>query len=69
MVLLIPAFAICVSVTMSQPVAQRLDPRSCTACVGKDEIVGVVKVRGRVDGALDDELVFGVELARRPEAR
>lgn len=30
--------------------------------VGEDEIVGIVKVGSRVDGALDDELVFRVEL-------
>ena len=41
--------------------AQRLDPLR-DRVVGEDEIVGIVKVGSRVDGALDDELVFRVEL-------
>ena len=62
-VLLIPAFAICVSVTISQPLLSASMPRFHSVR-GKDEIIRVVKIRGRVDGALDDKLVFGVKLAR-----
>ncbi len=61
MVLLIPALTIWVSVTISQP-ARRAAMAFCTAWRGKGEIVGVVKVRGGVDDALDDGRVFRVEL-------
>ena len=42
---------------------ERFEPRFHSVR-GKDEIIRVVKIRGRVDGALDDKLVFGVKLAR-----
>lgn len=61
-VLLMPARAICVSVTISQPGFERLDS-FLHGVRGKDKIVRVVKVRGGVDGALDHKRIFRVQLA------
>ena len=59
-VLLIPALAIWVSVTMSQP-ARRAAMAFCTAWSGKGQIVHIVKIRRGVDDPFDDQLILRIQ--------